>query len=186
MRPTNILVLLLMLASGGCATRRPTQSFEELQHRLRPGHTVYVIDTAGRETRGKVVEVSSSTLMLRVNAAPLRIDSASVRQVQRYGDPLWNGALIGMGLGLPGLLIADPTYQSCDADPQKLCADSQIGQRVAALAVMGGLGAAVDALMRGRHQIYLAPGASVENGARLVVSPIVSARFSGLFVSLAF
>jgi hypothetical protein len=151
---------------------------------VKPGHTVFVIDDTGTETKGKVVETSASVLTLDVDGVRRPMDSGRVRQVQRYGDSLWNGFLIGVAVGTPGVLIADPPYEVCKDDPQKLCAEPQLGQRVLALAVMGAVGAGIDALIRGRHQVYLAPDRPSGSARRIAISPRLGLTAVGLFVTL--
>jgi hypothetical protein len=154
--------------------RQPARSFADLQQRVRPGHTIYVIDTTGTETRAKVVEVTPTALSIDVAGNLQRLEEARVRQVQRYGDSLWNGTLIGIALGLPGTFLADPPRGPCDDDPQRQCAKSPVEQRIVGLSVMGAIGAGIDALMRSRHQVYLAPGQPVGTARRLQLMPRVS------------
>jgi ribosomal protein L24 len=165
-----LLCTLTLVVGGGCAARQPARSFLDLQQRLHSGNTVYVIDNTGSERKGKIVDVSPSALVLDVNGIRRRMEQDSVRQVQRFGDSLWNGLLIGVAVGTPGMLIADPTYERCKNDPQKLCANLQTGQRVVALGIMGAVGAGIDALIRGRNQVYLAPGQTLQSatGAQAV------------------
>lgn len=151
------LAVLAVVVASGCAARAPARTFADLQQRVSRGATVYVIDSSGGETRGKVREVSSSALVLSVDGIDRRLEADTVRQVQRYGDSLWNGLLIGMAVATPGMLIADPTYDPCPGDPSRRCANSQVGQRILGIGLMGAIGAAVDAAIRGRHQIYLSP-----------------------------
>ena len=180
------LFTLTLIAGGGCAAKRPARSFADLQQRLHSGNAVYVIDNTGNETKGTLVDVSSSALILDVNGLPRRMEQDSVRQVQRYGDSLWNGFFIGVAVGIPGLLIADPTYEPCQNDPEALCANAQAGQRVLALGIMGAVGAGIDALIRGRHQVYLAPGQPLQSAARIAVSARLGPSGAGLFVTMGF
>jgi hypothetical protein len=159
-------VLSAVLATG-CAARPPAHTFADLQHRLRPGATVYVIDDTGVETKGRVLEVAPSTLSLSVDGGRREMGEATVRQVQRYGDPLWNGLAIGAAVAVPGALIADPTYDPCSNMPQQRCANSQAGQRVLMIGVTAAIGAGIDALIRGRHQVYLSPAGASEPPRRV-------------------
>ena len=179
-----LLCTLTLVVSGGCAARQPARSFSDLQQRLHSGNTVYVIDNAGGETKGKIVEVSASAMFLDINGTRRRMEEDSVRQVQRFGDSLWNGLLIGAAVGTAGMLIADPTYERCQNDPQRLCADPQTGQRILAVGVMGGVGAGIDALIRGRHQVYLAPDQPLPSARILAISPRLGPSAAGLFVTL--
>lgn len=176
---TAWLWTVAVIVGGGCAARQPARSFLDLQERLHSGNTVYVTDTTGIETKGKVVEVSASALVLDVKGIHQRMDQGSVRHVQRQGDSLWNGMLIGVAVGASAMLIADPTYQRCTNDTRKMCANSQIGQRVLAIGIMGAGGAGIDALIGRRRYVYLAPGQPLQ-GTQLpaVSSPV--ARYADL------
>ena len=116
-----IVVLVGVLVGVGCGTRAPARSFADLQQRVGPGQIIYVVDETGTETRGTLTNLSSTQLSLEVNNVPRQFDEARVRQVQRYGDSLWSGALIGLGLALPGVFIADPHYKPCSPDAPVLC-----------------------------------------------------------------
>jgi len=178
------LTVLTLITGGGCAAKQPARSFSDLQQRVHSGNTVYVLDDTGSETKGKIVDVSPSALILDVNGIRRRMEQDGVRQVQRYGDSLWNGFFIGVAVGIPGMLISDPTYGPCTSDPQKPCANAQAGQRVLALGFMGAVGAGIDALIRGRRQVYLAPGQPLQSARRIVVSPRLGPSAAGLFVTL--
>ena len=155
MRPAVSCSLAFVLLTG-CAARTPARSFPDLQPRLKRGATVYVIDSTGNETKGRIVEVSSSALTLAVDGVQRRMEQETVRQVQTYGDSLWNGVVIGMAMATPGMLIADPTYGPCTNNARMQCANSRVGQRLLGVGIMGAVGAGIDALMRSRHQVYLA------------------------------
>ena len=89
-----VLVAALALVVGaGCAAKQPARSLVDLQQRLHSGNTVYVIDDTGHETKGRVVDVSPSALTLDVDGISRRMEQDRIRQVQRYGDSLWNGKL---------------------------------------------------------------------------------------------
>jgi hypothetical protein len=178
------LLIFAAVTISGCAARPPARTFSELQQRVQPGTTLYVIDDRGNETRGRLAAISPDGLTLDRDDAPLRFAESAVRQVQRYGDPLWNGFLIGMAVGTPGMLIADPTYDPCPDNPRRLCPNSQVGQRIVALTVMGAIGAGIDALIRGRHQLYLSPGQLAASAARVAITPQFSRSSAALRVTL--
>jgi hypothetical protein len=180
---TGCLSVLLLAAGGGCAARQPVRSFSDLPQRVKPGDTLYVIDDTGTETKGRLLDLSASGLTLDIAGSPHPMSAVRVRQVQRYGDPLWNGMLIGAALGVPGALLADPPYGPCPGDPQRLCAESVVGQRVLGFGLMAAIGAGVDALIRGRHQEYLAPDQSARAARRVEISTRRGSS-SGVFVTL--
>jgi hypothetical protein len=152
-----ISLCLSLVAATGCGASRPTRPFSNLQQVLKPGNSVYVVDNTGAETKGKVVAVSSSALMLEVDGVPRSIGQDSVSQVQRYGDPLWNGFVIGAAVATPAILLSDPAKKPCGVNLQRRCGEVQVGQRVLAIGIMGLIGTGIDALIRRRHSVYEAP-----------------------------
>jgi hypothetical protein len=147
---------------------------------------IWVTDTTGRETRGRLERLSTDELVLKdpsvhAFAAP---DVRGVRARDR--DSLKNGVLIGLGVG--GAIgtawclgaIAD---DSGDIDARVECAEG--------FTVFPGLGAllgvAVDALIPGSMRVVYQASRSPETSrANLMVMPMFSPRANGLIVSLAF
>lgn len=164
---------------AACGAKAPVSTFPALQTRIRPGHTVYVIDTGGRESRGTLVTVSATELVIGGDDQVRRFASGDVRQVQRYGDSLWNGTLIGIAAVTPGTLLADPQYGPCQSDPDGSCAKTGVGSRAIAIGLGGLMGMAIDALIRHREPVYVAPGAVVGS---VRVAPLLRARGAGLAV----
>lgn len=180
----GLMCALALLAVAGCAARAPARSFTDLQRRLKPDATVFVIDTTGSETRGTVISLSPSALILAVDGVQRQMGQESVRQVQSYGDSVWNGLLVGMAVWTSFALISDPTYEPCPDNAQLRCANPQVGQRILGIGVMGGVGAGVDALIRGRRQVYLAADQSAGSRPRVAVTARVGASTAALFVTL--
>ena len=87
-------------------------SFEQLRVLVKTGDTVRVTDKSGEEARGAIVDLSSSSLVLRVHDAQrtfLERDIAAIHQ--RRHDSLANGArwgfIVGAGLGVfAGAVVA--------------------------------------------------------------------------------
>jgi hypothetical protein len=181
-----VLLCLLALGGMGCAARKPVGSLSDLSRRVHRGHTVYVLDDAGIETKGTVNDVSSSALVLDVNGALRQIDGSRIRQVDRYGDSLWNGFLIGAGVGAAAALISDPQYKPCEGQPLTQCADYQVGRRVAIVPVMGAAGAGIDALVRRRHLVYLASNKPSASRARVLFYPVIISSGFGVVGSVHF
>lgn len=175
--------MALTLLTAACGGKAPVNTFPELATRVRPGHTVYVIDTGGRETRGKVVGIAPGELTVRHDGSVQRFTADEVRQVQRYGDPLWNGAIIGLVAATPGTLLADPRYVPCEGDPRRTCSDAEVGWRAFSIGLGGLAGMGIDALIRHRRQVYVAPGAA----NRVVrVTPIVTVNAAGVRVTFEY
>lgn len=77
--------------------------------RLEGLPAIYVQDQAGRETEGKLVSFTDSALVLSVNRTTQTFAPAQVRRVQRRGDSLKNGTIIGLAFGVVRQLAGDRT-----------------------------------------------------------------------------
>jgi hypothetical protein len=142
----TVLLGILLASLQGCAAARPASQLSDLSRRLPRGSTVYVMDVKGHETKGRTDDVSPAALMLDVNGTRQVFAAGTIRQIERYGDSLWNGLAIGAGIGAAAALISDPQYRPCDNRPAERCADAQIPQRLLLIGAMGAAGAGIDAL----------------------------------------
>jgi hypothetical protein len=140
-------------------------SFSKLDQALKPGQRIVLTDGEGRRVRGRVTALTPSSIAVEGRL----FADANVREIRR-ADPLWNGALIGAGVGA-GLALWD--YLIDPSEPGNAA--------IAAVAV--GLGAAagagIDKLIPGRL-LYLSPGTTVR------MMPVVSRSDTGVIVAIRF
>jgi hypothetical protein len=92
----------------------------------------------------------------------------------RQSDSLWNGAVIGAGA-----LIASGLSMCRLMEPWDVCLEA--GPIIRIGAVGAGIGAGVDALIRGRKTIY-APTPR----ATLHLAPVVDTRTRGIAATISF
>jgi hypothetical protein len=160
-----------LLWAAGAATAQPIDAlrrlstspaaatFEELQRSGTPGEMVYVVDLAGRETRGRVVMLSQGSITVDADGARQRLAAADVVRIdRRRKDPVLNGVLIGAGAGA---LAGYGLGKSMDSPNCSGAVECGQGAMVGAVggAVWGAVGGwLADALIRKRETIYLAPG----------------------------
>lgn len=144
------------------------ETFTNVQHLLRPGDTVFVIDETGIETRGRVAGINSSALRLAVNGSEREWSAATIWRVTRRGDSLKNGMLIGAVTGgviggVGGLALASLLRNE---------GHEAVGPFFFLLGVGAGggagIGAGLDALIAGRTVIYQ------QRSARVMVVPVVT------------
>ena len=118
----------------------------------RTGEEVIVTQSAsGVELRGRLVELSPTTLALLVNGQRVDVPIGDVLRIDIRGDSLKNGAIIGAAVmgGLTGLACAE-------LGDAPSCATAVVfNTGLGALAGMG-----VDALHKGRTPIYVKAGRS--------------------------
>jgi hypothetical protein len=170
---------MLALLPVVCQSQTPNAaaSFGDMPDKVKAGQVVIVIDEAGRETRGKVAEVSGSSLVIltrdpnRQWANRAEFAPASVREVKRTG-PIWDGALIGFGIGVvPGLFVED-----CTGCMSKGAVALMLG------GIGAGIGLGIDAAF-GPKQVYLAPGT---RRAEVLLAPLIGRNRHGASVALRF
>ena len=174
-----LLCLLFSAGSQPAAAQGIAGSFEQLQLLVRPGDTVTLTDTSGREATGKIADLSSSMLVLMENGSRRELSEGEVSTIrQRHGDSLGNGALWGLAIG--GVVAAGLVASFWEHG-------DSAGGAAAMIAVYGGLGAGigvgVDALITRRHVIYQRRSASaVEVG----IAPVWTAQRKGALFSVRF
>jgi len=153
-------------------------SFDRLALRLNQGDQVTVTDSEGRETKGRIVDLSPSTLSLETAGLRRDLTGGDVSVIQRrYHDPLGNGALIGFvsGVAFIATLVA-AECPDCRNDPEVMPWYALFG------AAGAGIGMGFDALHQGSRVVYRA----APSDRRLAVSPVVSRERQGVSVSLGF
>lgn len=151
--------LLLLCFPAEASAQIVARSFEQLQSHVKPGDTIYVIDSLGMETRGQIATLSVSSLTVTLDGSRRDFLEGAVRKIdQRRRDSVRNGLLIGIGSGAGlGFLIG----RTADS-PSCPRSGIECGQG-ALLGTIGGAfwggvaGWVTDALIRKREVIYLAP-----------------------------
>jgi hypothetical protein len=146
--------------SDGVSVGQAAGSFQELRRVIVVGDTVYIIDSAGRETRGRVATLSDIALTIAVDDTRREFDATSVARIdRRRRDSVRNGLLIGAGAGA---LLGFGLGRKADS-PGCPRAGIECGQG-AMIGTVGGAfwGAAggwiVDTLIRRREVVYSPAG----------------------------
>ena len=150
------------------------RSFDESGRRLHPGDTIFVTTREGNETRGTLVRLTSTSLVISVGRGEREILAVHIQSIEKRGDPLWNGALIGAGLF--GVIAALPAaIVGCDG-----CRGGVAGVVLEGVAIGAAFGMLVDWLHQGRTPIYRAPPATVR------VLPVLDPGRRGVMLSIQF
>ena len=124
-----------------------TSSLASVKARVPVGDHIYVTDTEGVTTKGRLVEVTADKVQLDVGGDRRSVAAPDVRRIQwqRPDSPL-TGVLIGAGIGaIPGLywLAVDPN------ECRGMCAEEYA--LIAAGAAIGGL---IDHLIKRKVTVY--------------------------------
>src|SRR3954454_16098439 len=132
--------------------------------------TVYVTTATGQEAKGRLITLSQSEITITTSAGPRTFTAEEVRLIEKKGDSLKNGALIGAAVGIFGSVVGSADMCSEDHSNGRSCAGSVIALSVIGTATYVAMGAGIDALIPGRTRIWPArPGKSA--GLSLEFSP---------------
>lgn len=126
----GLAVMVALLPST--ASAQTTPSLGELGRNLL-GDTIFVTDDSGNQTKGRVIDVSASHLVV---STPERrtFEQSTIREIRRP-DGLWNGLAIGFAAGLlPGAFLGHLSCEDSDT-----CTSGPIAGALA----IGGIGAAI-------------------------------------------
>ena len=185
--PSRLIAVLWLLAglpSG--ATAQPARTFDELV-RLRlvePGARVTVRDVSGRDTTGRLGDVSGTNLVLLVgrDRVPRTFGEADVQKISRARgrQPVW-GAIIGAAAGIAATAAAASAYGENEGGG--FCAGCMVQWSAIAVPAGAGLGAAIGFALRcGEKTLFVAPGSR----ASLRVMPILSEGRAGVRLTARF
>ena len=100
----STVAVFVILVPSPAPAQSIANTFEELQTVLKKGQTVIVTDASGQRIKGKVADMSPSSLVVFIPEARTFAEG-TVTEI-RATDPLWNGALIGAAIGT-GLAVWD-------------------------------------------------------------------------------
>lgn len=159
----------VFLSPSRTSVGTPASTLRDLGSRLKPGDTVYVTETGGRLTRGKLRELSTSSLEILVPekradgreafVARPQLAERDVREIQlERHDSIRNGLLIGLGIGVGiGVVSGNNRCSAGDCDGNK--AGTIAGITGAWAAIGAGLGAWIDwaKVRKERTTVYVAP-----------------------------
>jgi len=170
-----------LLAATGTFAQTPVSDFGQVSTRVRVGETVYVTDSAGREHKGMLFDLSPSRLVLESGSKRQDFPAGEVAAISwRAPDSLGNGALTGMAVGVGLMGIA--ALSSCNSSD---CGGWVFLGMLAYGGIGAGIGAGIDALIPGK-MIPVYRSASGKQGASLSFSPILSPRRQGLAATVRF
>jgi len=184
----NRLTLLAAIAwgsAGGSATAQlphresmTPPSLAAVATRVSVGDVVYVTDTTGSTTRGKLAAVTDETVQVQARDGVRSIAAAEVRRIQwQQPDSPLTGVLLGAGVGaIPGVywLVVDPN--ECGG----ICPEEYAAIAVGAL--VGGL---IDRAISKKVTVYDAGAPSHPKGS-VRIGPLVGHARKGVQVAVIF
>jgi hypothetical protein len=173
-----VVFSLVLLAPAPAAAQEPVKAFDLLNTRLKVGDTVWVTDASGREVKGKLTELTATSLTL--NGGDRRtFKGPDVRTIlERPHDSLKFGTLLGLVIGVGLGAFSAGT------------AEGNASEVLGAIAILGGMGAGIgcgiDAMIpMPKRPVYLHQAGSSSTGPASW-SPIVRPRSAGAAVAFTF
>lgn len=173
-RPSLIPALVMLLAAmsaGPAAAQTQTAPARPPMINAEGLPTVFLTDLQGVEHRGKLVQVAPEQVVLRVDAGERTFKRDEIVRIEKRGDSLKNGALIGAAVGaLAGFFSAG--LADCPG-ARDSCGGSRVAFFALAVGTYTAIGTGIDAAIKGRTLLYRAPTATVaatRGGAAIAVT----------------
>ena len=175
------VLAVLFLAAVPSAAGAQGSAFGSLADRLKTGDTVFVTQ-GGVETKGKVVDVSPTSLVLAVNGKPATFTGTGVTRVARQRSAAKKGALFGMiGFGVLGYIQGPGD----SIGPGESEAQLRVGVAVGEALLFGApVGAVVGRFIKHRETLYDSTGAG--RSAVIGVAPLVGHSRKGISLAVVF
>jgi hypothetical protein len=162
-------VFLLILS--GALPSSAQDTFADLNQKLDPGDSLIVSDTNGHRTRGSLVELTPSSLVLFTDGTRRTFEVSEIERVQRRKNGVLLGLLIGAGCGA-----------ALGAIVYGLDEDNSAAAAVWSVAIGAGIGLGIDAVAVVPRTVYRRPA----SGGLTPVPLDAVARGGGLGVRLSF
>jgi hypothetical protein len=174
-----LTVFLIVLPQPAAA--QEARSFEQLQLLVKPGDRIFVTDSNGKVTEGKVEGLSRSLLSLKTKVSTTNWAETDVTQIRQWRhDSLKNGALIGAGVGFGLSLFSAIVWCHEWGD----CGGETVGAVAFYTGIGAGIGVGVDALIPAKQTIYA--GAARTALRNLRVKPVVGNSRKGVALTFSF
>lgn len=187
-RVALVTVLLTSAFAGSAAAQTQVNSFTQLPEVLKVGNVIYVEDDAGRRTKGRLLDLSGSSLTLESGRQHRAFSADSLIRVSRV-DSKRNGFWTGFATGaVPGVLLGLAARGYCYNEspgggcPSVISTIFWVGGTSGSIG--GWIGATIDGLIDGETLIFAKSQASSATQVRLV--PLLSKRGTGLAFSVRF
>lgn len=153
-----VAILAATLVPGVVSAQGTAQSWPGLA--TAELSTVYVLDDVGVEASGRLLRLDSDSLVLLIGDTEHRFEAARVRRIEKRGDSLRNGAVIGAIVGAAMGLFAAGVSDCPGNDPSGSCPGTRAAGFLVSTGVYSAVGTGIDALVVGRTTLYEAPAAS--------------------------
>jgi hypothetical protein len=172
----STLAVFGILGAGPASAQTIANSFEELQTVLKKGQTVVVTDASGQRVKGKVSDLSASSLVVVIPEARTFAEG-TVTEIRSPAGSSRKGARIGGGVGAG--LGAAVILAKCRNGP-----DCSYALKVGAgyAGIGAAIGAGIGALNNAGRVVYR----SRQHARSLMLSPLLGNARQGALLSVRF
>jgi hypothetical protein len=180
-RRTVLLGALVLALADIAHAQEIASSLDQLRVLVRPGDTLTLTDEAGREFKGKLLELSTTSLAVQTGNQRRELTVDDIQRITRpqHGDAglgaAW-GAAVGAGFGVLVIAMNSPSGRCYD------CAQWMLFSGLTFGGIGAGLGAASAAATTHQQLVFNKAGTPL----KLTVAPIVSRERQGVLASLRF
>jgi hypothetical protein len=176
-----VVGVVCMLLSKPVLGQSVDSSFSDL---VRKQETLFVVDANGTEFVGRLLQVEPSSVTISTSEGEKSFARERVSELYRRGDSVANGAKIGAVVGaVLGALATKDGGCGALLSPYESC---PVQTYAANMAIIGGLGAGIgvgiDALFRGRTQIY--PGNRGSVWSAVTIAPVADFPRASIAMSM--
>jgi hypothetical protein len=177
-----LALVLTTIAAAPTAAQTAASSFADLQGRLTADQTIYVqtaevADEYGRGIKGKVLELSGSTLRLLVNGERRELSERDVLVISERHTRAGRGAVIGLAVGGALGLWFDRSLRNAICGNCVVESDDLL--IIALVAGLGtGFGAEIGHSLEHESVLFLAP--DLRQSRRFTTTPFIGQGRKGL------
>src|SRR4051812_36761779 len=157
-RMMGVCACLLAASEAGAQTVSPDIAAAAVHHKL-----VRVINDHGEQFEGRLLRLDNQVFMVETTRGNLPFSFEGISTIERKGDSLRNGLIVGLVIGTVGGVLATSGHNGCGNIPTQYAAycdtrskASIIANSVATWTVVS---VGIDALTRGWTRIYPPHGA---------------------------
>ena len=167
----------LALAMSVEAFAQQAASFEQLQVLAKPGDRIFITDSTGAKTEGKIESLTGLSIRVIHKGISRELLQSDVSEIRKWrSDSLGNGAGIGLGIGLSIGALSLLGMGECDCPGEKAAMIGYLG------AIGAGIGVGIDALIPHKATIF----SNGTTARKLQLKPILSRTSKGASLSLRF
>lgn len=154
MTHTLLATLLLVALAVPAAAQSPVPPPPMVRADGLP--TVFLTDLQGAEHRGQLIRLAPDEVVLLGRDGERTFRRNEITLIEKRGDSLKNGALIGASIGALGGFFA-AGFSDCPA-PKQSCGGERAAFFALSVATYTAIGVGIDALIKGRTVLYRAYG----------------------------